>query len=223
MWHEYSEPQPCIEALTHAIVSHVQSRLQQAGTYTLALSGGRSPIPLFECLAQADLPWALMRLRLVDERYVPPNHPDSNERLVRQHLLSGAATAADFRALYQESASIEQAVNAANQDAGPIDLAILGMGDDGHMASLFPGAAQLPAALADNAPPYLHVTPPQAPHERISLSLPALRACGHLLLYIAGAHKKKVLRSAESKPDRDLPISLLAAEPGGLPDVYWHP
>ena len=223
MWHEYPDQPSCIHALTHAVVEQVQACLQKSGACTLAVSGGRSPIPLFESLAQADLPWPRLRLRLVDERYVPPNHPDSNESLVRRHLLTGQAAAADFRGLYQAGASIDNAVAAANHDAQPIDIALLGMGDDGHMASLFPDARQLNAALASDAAGYLQITPPQAPHERISLRLAAMRGSGHLFLYIAGPHKKKILNEAENKPNPRLPISLLAAEPGVPLDVYWHP
>lgn len=223
MWHEHPDRQPCITALTRAIIERVQACLRQSAVCTLAVSGGRSPIPLFESLAQADLPWSRVRLRLVDERYVPPDHPDSNESLVRRHLLVGQAAAADFRGLYLSGGSIEDAVAAANHDARPIDLALLGMGDDAHTASLFPDAPQLTAALASDAASYLHITPPQAPHERISLSLAALRGSGHLFLYIAGPHKRKVLNEAEHKPNPRLPISLLVAEPGVPLDVYWHP
>lgn len=223
MWHEYPGAQPCIEALSSDIAERLRARLCNAPICTLAVSGGRSPIPLFERLAQAELDWARVRLRLVDERYVPPHHPDSNEALVRRHLLAGPAAAADFHGLYRAGASIEQAVAAANDDAALIDLALLGMGDDGHTASLFPGAAQLDAALAADAACYLHVTPPQAPHERISLSLAALRSCGHLILYVAGPRKRDVLRDAQKQADARLPVSLLAAEPGVPLDVHWHP
>lgn len=222
MWHEYPGLQPCIDALSRDIADRLRGCLRRASVCTLAVSGGRSPVPLFERLAQADLDWSRVRVRLVDERYVPPDHPDSNEALVRRHLLAGPAAAAAFRGLYLAGASIEQAVAAANDDARPIDIAVLGMGDDGHTASLFPGAAQLDAALAADAACYLHVTPPQAPHERISLSLAALRACGHLVLYVAGPHKRDVLLTAQKRVDTRLPISLLAAEPGAPLDVHWH-
>lgn len=223
MWHEHPALSPCIDVLADSIAEHIRTRLQTAATCTLAVSGGRSPIPLFERLAETDLEWARVRLRLVDERYVPPDHADSNENLVRRHLLTCQAADAQFQGLYVSGASIEEAVSVANDDTRPIDLAILGMGDDGHMASLFPGATQLDAGLAPEAARYLHVTPPQAPHERISLSLAALRACGHLILYIAGAHKREILRKARIGADPRLPISLLAAEPGVPLDVHWHP
>lgn len=223
MWHEHAGMQPCLEALASDIVESMRRRLQISDTCTLAVSGGRSPIPLFERLATADLDWARIRIRLVDERYVPPDHPDSNEGLVRRHLLNGPAAEAEFRGLYLPGADIDQAVAAANDDAQPIQLALLGMGDDGHTASLFPNATQLRAALSPEAACYLHVTPPEAAHERITLSLAALRACERLVLYIAGPHKRDVLRRAETRIDDQLPISHLATDPGVSIDVHWHP
>ena len=223
MWHEYPGLAPCINALTQDIIERLQGELAHSEICTLAVSGGRSPIPLFKQLAQTQLPWSRIKIRLVDERWVPPDHADSNERLVREHLLTGPAAAADFRGLYLPGATIEQAVDAANDDAQSITVAVLGMGDDGHMASLFPGARQLPAGLAPDAAAYLHVTPPAAPHERVSLSLAALRACDHRIMHIDGAPKKSILLEARNRPDPQLPVSFLAADPGVSLDVYWHP
>ena len=223
MWHDHPDKQACIDALADDIAARLRARLADQGACTLAVSGGRSPIPLFQRLAGTDLEWARVRLRLVDERYVPPTHDDSNERLVREHLLAGKAAAASFLGLYRPGASITQAVTTANADAQPVGLALLGMGDDGHTASLFPEAPQLAAALAPGAAHYLHVTPPSAPHERITMSLAALRACDHLILYISGQHKRQVLLEAQKEISQHLPISHLAAEPGVPFDVHWHP
>lgn len=225
MWHEYSAAHTCIQALSSAIEQAIQERLRTEATCTVAVSGGRSPIPLFEHLSNAALDWSRVELRLVDERYVPPGHPDSNEGLVRRHLLINRAAAACFRGLYVAGAGVDEAVSAANEDmhGRKVALALLGMGDDGHTASLFPGAPQLEAGLAPDAACYLHVTPPEAAHERISMSLAALRTCPRLLLHISGDHKREVLGMAARKVDKNLPISFLVAEPGVSLDVHWHP
>ncbi|NLC37461.1 MAG: 6-phosphogluconolactonase [Alcaligenaceae bacterium] len=223
MWHEYPDPSTCVDALAEDIAQRIRQGLQTADTFTVAVSGGRTPVPLFERLAEIDLDWQRVRLRLVDERYVPVSHPDSNESLVRRHLLSGPARHADFQGLYQAGATIEAAVAAANADARPIGLTLLGMGEDGHMASIFPDAPQLEAALAAHAACYLHVTPKQAPHERISLSLAALHACQHIILHIVGTKKREILLEAGHKIDRRLPISFLAAERRASFHVHWHP
>lgn len=223
MWHEYPDPSSCIDALVEDIAQRIQQGLHTAELFTLAVSGGRTPIPVFDRLAEVDLEWQRVRLRLVDERYVPASHPDSNESLVRRHLLAGLASRAEFQGLYQAGATIDTAVAAANADARPIDLALLGMGEDGHMASIFPDAPQLDAALAADAACYLHVTPTQASHERISLSLAALRACRHTILHITGIKKRDILLEAQRQIDRRLPISFLAAEQRASFHVYWHP
>jgi 6-phosphogluconolactonase len=225
MWHEYPSTQECIESLSRWMMQHMQECMGGSNTCTIAVSGGRSPIPLFHRLSGNGLDWSRVQVRLVDERYVPPDHRDSNERLVRTHLLVDKAANAQFLGLYRAGQPINAAVLAANTDmAGrAVDLAVLGMGDDGHMASLFPEARQLDAGLSPNAAYYLHVTPPDAPHERISMSLRALRACPRLILYISGAHKRSVLQQAQQAIDKNLPISYLVADPGVSLDVYWHP
>lgn len=223
MWHEYTDRESCIEAVADEIARQIDDRLKDADVFTLCVSGGRSPVPLFEALCRRPLPWPRIRVRLVDERYVPPDHPDSNEALVRRHLLKEQAGAADFTGLYLPGLSPTEATAVANRDAGPIDLALLGMGDDGHTASLFPGAAQLDEALHPEARYYVHVSPPRAAHERITLSLPALRAARRRLLYISGARKREILLEAGKNASKQLPVSLLAADPGVTLDVYWHP
>lgn len=223
MWHEHPGVPSCIDALAGDIIRRLGAHLQGAQTATLYVSGGRSPIPLFERLADSPLEWSRIRIRLVDERHVPPEHPASNEGLVRRHLLQGKAAAADFRGLYLPNAALSDAVAAANREAYPIDVAVLGMGEDGHTASLFPEAPQLDVALSPDAARYVHVTPLHAPHERITLSLSALQAAGHLLMYIAGAQKRRVYKEAQQKISKRLPVSYLAADPGVRLDVHWHP
>ena len=196
-------------------------RTERAG---LALSGGRSPILLFERLSHEDIPWHRVAISLVDDRYVPIDHEDSNEALVRRHLLQNNAKAADFTGLVGDAKDIARSVALANQLNAPIDVAVLGMGDDGHTASLFPHAAQLPQALDPNQTSrYVHITPPTAPHERISMTLAAILAAGHLILPIAGEHKRAVLREAQRGVTPALPVSYVAAQAGVPLDVYWHP
>lgn len=223
MWNEFADRETCIDALAGDIVREIDERLKVADAFRLCVSGGRSPIPLFKTLGQRPLAWARVQVRLVDERYVPPDHPDSNEGLLRRHLLKGPAHAADFTGLYIAGASPAEAAVIANRDARAIDLVLLGMGEDGHTASLFAGAVQLEEALRPEAHYYVHVSPPHAAHERITLSLAALRAARRRILYISGAKKRAILLEAEKKRCEQLPVSLLAADPGVSLDVYWHP
>lgn len=224
MWHEFDDAAASVQAQSHQIAQLLASALEGAPRAGLAVSGGRSPIPLFERLSQEDIPWSKVAITLVDDRYVPVDDEDSNERLVRRYLLQNRASAAAFTGLVGDARDIARSVERANQLTERIDVAVLGMGDDGHTASLFPGAAQLPQALdPEQTRRYVHVTPPTAAHERISMTLAALLQVGHLILPIAGDHKRNMLRKAQEAPTPTLPVSYVATQAGVPLDVYWHP
>lgn len=224
MWHEFDSAADSVDAQSRQIAQLLSSALDHAPRAGLAVSGGRSPVPLFERLSHEDIPWHKVAISLVDDRYVPVMHEDSNEALVRRYLLQNRASAASFTGLVGDADDIARSVQRANGLTARIDVAVLGMGDDGHTASLFPGAAQLPQALdPQQVHRYVHITPPAAPHERISMTLAALLAVGHLILPIAGEHKRKVLRKAQEAATPALPVSYVAAQHGVPLDVYWHP
>lgn len=194
--------------------AHIAAALSRAltapGWARLLVSGGKSPIPLFATLAQQPLDWSRVSIGLVDERLLPPDHADSNAALVRTHLLQGAAAAARFTLLVDDPSDRCGCIARANATWQPPTMAILGMGEDGHTASLFPGAAQLPAALDPaGRDPYVAIDPPAAPYPRISASLPALLQAGECVLWLIGAGKRAVFERARLAPDPALPISLL--------------
>ncbi len=223
MWHAFDAQ----EAYLTQIVDKVSTSLEQAvaahGSAGLAVSGGKSPIPLFERLSLADIPWDKIHIRLVDERFVPPADPDSNEWLVRQYLLVNRARLAGFTGLVSDPADLGRCVAQANRLPCDITVAILGMGDDGHTASLFPGAPQLPEALDTSRPQrYLRISPPAAPHERISMTLAALLDARQLVLAIAGGHKRRIFEQAARQATPALPVSYLIAQTGVPLNVYWQ-
>ena len=190
----------------------------------LAVSGGRSPIALFEAMAQQKLDWPNVTISLVDERLVPPLHADSNAALVRRHLLQHAA-AARFLPLVGEQTDVSDpaAALAEAEAAFPTpDIAVLGMGADGHTASLFPQAPQLAESVSPECRSKLvHTSPVTAAHERISMSLNALAAVPQLLLSIQGADKRAVLEQASAMPSNERPISLLLHRANVHCQVYY--
>ena len=140
-WHTF----PDQESLDHALATHVASRLQQGiaerGTAHLVVSGGSTPIQLFSMLADADIEWGRVVVLLADERWVPVDHEDSNERLVRETLLTGKAKSARFLSLLptpdDEITNIE-GLSTLLGSLPRFDVVILGMGEDAHTASYFP-------------------------------------------------------------------------------------
>ena len=228
MLHVCASPQDQIARLLQAISSALSADIAQHGRALLAVSGGRSPIPLFHALAQAPIDWPRVTLTLVDERVVPADHPDSNAALVRTHLLTGAAVQARFLPLVDDAQDRTGCVTRTNAQfravAQPISIALLGMGDDGHTASLFPDAPELNAAL-DPACPDAYVAispPPPAAHGRISLSLAALLQSRRLLLSIAGEAKRAVFEQASAPPpSAQLPISHVIQQSQTPFDAYW--
>jgi 6-phosphogluconolactonase len=205
-----------------AIAAHIATALRTAiaarGQASLAVSGGKSPIPLFEALREQDLDWSKVTVVLVDERVVPRDHADSNTALVARHLLQGRAAAARFLPFFRELAPTFNAevLDALGRDAEdrivtlpwPLDGAVLGMGEDAHTASLFPGAPGYARAIATDQR-LAWVVPDTAPHARLSLTLSALLAARELVLSIAGESKLAVYRRAAQKADEALPISLV--------------
>lgn len=222
--HTCADEASCVRELAAAIAAILGRAIVQRGRASLAVSGGRSPIALFNELSNAALDWSRVDVSLVDERFVAPSDPDSNEGLVRRHLLRARAAQARFTGLVTDPASIDACLEQANRPAGELTLALLGMGEDGHTASLFPQAPELPQALDPaQALRYMRITPASAPHLRISMTLAALLRARHRILFIGGAAKRSVLERAVPARTTAMPVSFVLNQPDAPIDVYWHP
>jgi 6-phosphogluconolactonase len=216
-------------ALAEQLVATLQQGLAAHGNASLVLPGGRTPLPLFAGLKDAPLDWSRIAMTLTDERWVPESDPGSNAALLRRSLLSGRAGAARFIPLYDGSASAGGATGAVWQQLQslrrPFDAVVLGMGEDGHFASLFPGNAALAAALDPYArPTCVAMRAPAAPVERVSLNLAALRQARRLFLLITGKAKQDLLLQASRRDSTGAwPVCALLALRHPLIEVYWAP
>ncbi|UTW07563.1 6-phosphogluconolactonase [Pseudomonas benzenivorans] len=220
-----SDAQQLAETLASDVAAALRAAIDSRGAATLVVSGGRSPIAFFEQLAQQQLPWSQVVISLADERWVPVNHATSNEALVRCHLLRGPAAEARFIGLYQVAANLEQAALKADQalaELPPIDVLVLGMGDDGHTASLFPGSPNLALALQPGCPRRcLPMQAPSAPHQRLTMTLPLLASARLPLLAIQGAAKLATLGEALTLDEAaQMPIRAFLHSPL---EIYWCP
>lgn len=224
------------EAAARALADDVSARLARTvadtGRASLVVSGGRSPVAFFNALSDIALAWDRITITLADERWVAADDEASNERLLRQHLLRGRAASANFIPLKNAATTPEEALAERGAALATVlpgaDVLVLGMGDDGHTASLFPDAAGIDAALDPQAAPALvAMHPTLAPHARISLNLAALVAARHAVLLLTGSTKREVLARAcpagllDALPAKPLPIAALWHHRRGELDIVW--
>ena len=191
------------EAFAEEIVSHLKEAITERGKASLVVSGGSTPAPLFELLAQTEIDWATVTILLADERWVASDHPDSNEGLLQRTLLQGHASQARVISLisaFPDEDRTLREVNAALEEIDCFDVVILGMGNDGHTASLFPCSAELKEGLT-TAGAALMVQPTTAPHQRISLSAQRLKKTKLGFVHTVGADKAATFEAAVTKDD----------------------
>ena len=190
-------------AFAAEIVSHLKEAMTDRGRASLVVSGGNTPAPLFSQLANTPIDWSRVTILLADERWVSSDHPDSNEGLLRRTLLRGPANQATFISLVSAFPNSEKTLEQVNTALGAIglfDVVILGMGNDGHTASLFPCSAELQEGLA-TAAPVLMVNPMTAPHKRISLSAHRLKHTRWGYVHTVGTDKAETYAAAMNNGD----------------------
>src|SRR6266478_2334983 len=189
----------------------------------------RSPVRLLKILRTQPLDWDRVCIALADERWVSPEDPASNERLVRDFLLKDHAASARFLGLKNGAPTPDLgAVSAWETFARvprPFDAVILGMGEDGHTASLFPGSPNLPRALNRAAAAgCVGMWAPVAPQPRLSLNLTALLDSRRIAVLITGESKWRTYAAAcASVPDHDMPIRAVLRQSRTPIDVMWSP
>ena len=183
------------------------SAITSRGHALLAVSGGKSPIRLFEILRTQSIAWDRVTIYLVDERWVPPDHERSNEKLVRSHLMQEKAATSKFISVYGagstpvEAAKFLSAMFVDSPALGSgIDVAILGMGDDGHTASWFPRSRELGDCLSSSHA-YAAVSPEEGRDPRVTMTLSAVANVKKIILCVEGDVKRAVLADAVGAGD----------------------
>ncbi|CDZ44394.1 6-phosphogluconolactonase [Neorhizobium galegae] len=226
---EFADAAALAASLADEVAAHLETAIRDRGTTSIAVSGGSTPKKFFEALATRDIDWSKVTVTLVDERFVPADSPRSNHLLVSAHLLKDKAAAAKFIPLYYEAPSIhEAAVIATEKTSGignPFDVAILGMGGDGHTASFFPHGNNLARALDLSGPRgVLTMQAEGAGEERLTFSFASLSDARFLVLHIEGQGKKDVLEAAKGGSDEtDMPIRAVLNRAASPLQIFWAP
>ncbi|MGK9166190.1 6-phosphogluconolactonase [Inquilinus limosus] len=227
--HDFPTPEALANALADRVAAALTARLSRSDRAALAVSGGRTPTRFFEALSKRSVEWSRIDVTLVDERWVGEDSDRSNARLVRAHLLQGPAVAASFVPLHVDAPTPEDGLAQVETRIAALPLPfaalVLGMGDDGHTASFFPGGDRLAQAL-DRTPGQLLETmrAPAAGEPRITLTLPVLLAAETLCLHIEGAGKQRVLEAAlVSGPAEAMPIRAVLTRSERPVEIFWCP
>jgi 6-phosphogluconolactonase len=228
----FASSEAMAERLADVVAIALDRGVAAQGLATIALSGGATPAALYDGLSRKDVDWSNVASTLVDERWIAPSHPASNEGFIRRTLLRNRASAARFVGLWSTAPNTEAGAAVANDRIGglvrPFEVVILGIGVDGHTASWFPHAQGLATALGDSAPAVAAVKAKKSAvtgdHvERLTLSLRAICDARLVILLMSGDDKRRAFAQAcgEGAVD-DMPVrAILRARP----DIWacWAP
>lgn len=226
-WHAFETRSELAEAFATTVAETLQQAIVQRGTGFIAVSGGTTPANFFRALSSKEIDWKNVIVTLIDERFVPETSDRSNAALTRRTLLQNNAAEARFVPLYHPAATIEEGATKASEVLRdlpwPLDVAILGMGGDGHTASFFPDATELETLLAPSQTAFvLPVHAASAGEPRLTLPLARIEAAGRIAVHIEGTEKKAVLEAA-LEPTADRPISAVFRQGRKPVEIYWAP
>ena len=208
---EYPDAEMMMMDLADKLASELKNCLLLHDHASFAVPGGTTPGPIFDSLCAVDLDWTRVHVMLTDERWVPETSERSNTRLLRARLLVNRAAAATYVPLYAEAETPEEKLPelaAALAPELPVSVMLLGMGEDMHTASIFPGADQLNHALHGDEP-LVAMRAPGAPEPRITLSAKVLKSAMNRHLVIVGGAKREALERARHLPPQDAPVAAI--------------
>ena len=216
----YPDRELLMLGLADRLTGELAGALRVAERVSFSVPGGTTPGPVFDVLSEQALDWDRVSVVLNDERWVPEDSPRSNTALLKKRLLVSRASAATLIPLYAEAPAPEDRLAELSEGLEghlPLSVLLLGMGADMHTASLFPGADNLAAALADDAPPLMAMRAEGAGEPRITLTAPVLKGALSTHVLITGAEKRAALERALSLPVEEAPVRAVL---GGA-TVHW--
>ena len=230
----FENRQDMVAALEVECVAALNQAIEERGEATFMVSGGSTPEPLYKSLSNVDLDWESVYIALVDERWVNFDHDKSNEAFTVKHLIQNKAAVANLIGMKNTADTAQEGLAdceaAYQQLAQPFDITILGMGSDGHTASLFPHANGLEPALNPDSPELCAAIIAHesdvtgAIIERMTLSIAGLLRSKTLVLLITGDEKLAVLRKAQAGTDvAEMPIRAVLQQDRVPVVVYWAP
>jgi len=217
---EYPDRETLMRAVAAGLAADLAQALALRDTVCFAVPGGTTPGPVFDALAQVALDWSRVHVLLTDERWVPETDAQSNAALIRARLLTGPAAAAQFTPYFTDVADIgttAQSLSASLAHLLPIDVLLLGMGADMHIASLFPEADGLAQAMADDAPLLLPITAKDQNVQRFTLTGRALSTARGIHLLITGADKRAALLRAARLSVLQAPVQAVLSQA----TIHW--
>ena len=212
--HLFGEADALAQRLARDVAASLRQALAATERATLAVSGGTTPQKFFDALSRQKMDWSRVTITLVDERQADESSLRSNARLVKAALVQNEAAMARFVPLFE---------NPSAANLPDFDVVVLGMGNDGHTASFFPGGDTLAQCLSDAAPPVLAISAPGSGEPRLTFTLPKILAAKEIMLHIRGVDKQATLEKAEAGGDiLEMPVRavLQAAKPV---EIYWCP
>ena len=228
-WWDYDDADEWAEALSGDIGFIIESAIDARGAAVIALPGGNTPAPIYAKLANAKLDWKRVTIVPTDDRLVPLGDPLSNvTALGKTFIPKGARVIPLISDKAEDYKAAGRAADARLQDLHwPLDLVLLGMGADGHTASIFPGPNYDEALSGPKERRALGVIPDPLPKEapvaRVTLSAAAIANAKSLMIAVTGAEKRRVLeKAAEQGPSSSYPIGRVLAETELPVDIHWH-
>ena len=224
--HKFGSREDLINQLHADILKELGEGIADRDVASMLLSGGTTPGPLYQKMSESEFDWEKVVFAPTDERWVEPDHPDSNEKLVRETLLLNKAAAANFIGLKSDGDTpadgLEKTEEKLSNFPLPIDVVLLGMGEDGHMASLFPGLDDTKFALSEDCQSLCYgISRGNGEVDRMTLTLKCLLSSKRVFLLFFGEKKLSVFKNAASEKTETLPVSYLLHQDKVPVSLYW--